>query len=68
MTPRMANELVIKLADILNLDEVLTFELLEAYFLTNDQTKKLLIYLETLDINISNGEAQMPQPNTILNM
>ena len=57
MTPRIANELVIKLAETLNLDEVLTFDLLESYFLTNDSTRKLLVYMITIDINITNAES-----------
>ena len=57
MTPRIANELVIKLSETLNLDEVLTFDLLESYFLTNDSTRKLLVYMITIDINITNAES-----------
>ena len=60
LTPRLANELVIKLAETLNLDEVLTFDLLESYFLTNESTRKLLVYMITIDINITNAESQIP--------
>lgn len=69
LTPRMANELVIKLAEALNLDEVLTFELLESYFLTNESTRKLLLYMITIDINITNAESQIPlQQNALQNL
>ncbi len=32
LSPRLANELVLKVSDRLNLDEMQTFDLLEAYF------------------------------------
>ncbi len=60
MTPNVAKELVLKLAETLNLDEVLTFELLESYFLTNESTRKLLVYMITIDDNITNAERQIP--------
>ena len=69
MTPRLANELVIKLAETLNLDELLTFDLLESYFLTNESTRKLLVYMITIDINITNAESQIPmQQNAMQNL
>lgn len=36
LSTRLANELVIKLCETLNLDELLAFELLETYFATSD--------------------------------
>ena len=60
LTPNVAKELVLKLAETLNLDEVLTFELLESYFLTNESTRKLLVYMITIDDNITNAERQIP--------
>ncbi len=69
MTPRLANELVIKLAETLNLEELLTFDLLESYFLTNESTRKLLVYMITIDINITNAESQIPmQQNAMQNL
>lgn len=69
VTPRLANELVIKLAETLNLDELLTFDLLESYFLTNESTRKLLVYMITIDINITNAESQIPmQQNAMQNL
>jgi hypothetical protein len=53
LSARMANELVVKLSETLNLDEILTFDLLESFFLTNETTRKTLIYLITIDQNIS---------------
>jgi hypothetical protein len=53
LSARMANELVVKLSETLNLDELLTFDLLESFFLTNETTRKTLIYLITIDQNIS---------------
>ena len=69
LTPRLANELVIKLADLLNLDELLTFDLLESYFLTNESTRKLLVYIITIDMNITAAESQLPiNQNVMQNM
>jgi len=49
----MREDLVIKLSQILNLDEMLTFDLLESYFSTNDTTRKLLVYIKTIEMNIT---------------
>jgi len=49
----MANDLVLKLSETLNLDELITFDLLEAYFSTNDSTRRILVYLKTIDMNIT---------------
>jgi hypothetical protein len=51
---------VIKLSERLNLDELLTFDLLESYFLTNDSTRKMLVYMITIDMNINSAESQIP--------
>jgi hypothetical protein len=51
---------VIKLSEKLNLDELLTFDLLESYFLTNDSTRKMLVYMITIDMNINSAESQIP--------
>ena len=56
VTPRMTEQLIIKLSTLLNLDEILTFDLLESFFMTNDQTRKTLIYLITIDQSINNIE------------
>jgi hypothetical protein len=52
----MAEELIVKLSTILNLDELLTFDLLESYFMINVETRQTLIYLITIDNNLSNIE------------
>ena len=52
--------MVIKLSEKLNLDELLTFDLLESYFLTNDSTRKMLVYMITIDMNINSAESQIP--------
>lgn len=57
LSTRLANELVIKLSDTLSLDEVLTFELLETYFASTDQTRKTFIYLITIDQQIFQAES-----------
>ncbi len=56
VTQRMAEELIVKLSTILNLDELLTFDLLESYFMINVETRQTLIYLITIDNNLSNIE------------
>jgi hypothetical protein len=61
LTLRMANDLVLKLSNLINLNEEQTFDLLESYFLSSDSTRKLLIYLVTIDLNITNAESQLPQ-------
>lgn len=57
----MAEELVVKLATVLNLDELLAFDLLESFFMTNDTTRRTLIYLITIDQNLLNLEQQIRQ-------
>lgn len=57
MTPRLSQDLVMKLSDILNLDEILTFDLLESYFSTNDTTRRLLVYIKTIEMNITQAES-----------
>jgi hypothetical protein len=60
---------VIKLSELLNLDELLTFDLLESYFLTNESTRKLLVYIITIDMNITSAESQIPmQQNAMQNL
>ena len=57
MAPRLAQDLVIKLSQILNLDEILTFDLLESYFSSNDTTRRLLVYIKTIEMNITQAES-----------
>lgn len=57
MTPRLAQDLVIKLSQILNLDEILTFDLLESYFSTNETTRRLMVYIKTIEMNITQAES-----------
>lgn len=45
----MANELVIRLSDTIKVDELITFEIVDSYFMTNDNTRKNLIYLRQID-------------------
>jgi hypothetical protein len=60
LTVRLANELVFKLSDTLNLDEVLSFDLLEGYFFSSDQGRRQFMYLITIDQNISKAEGEIP--------
>jgi hypothetical protein len=53
LAPRLSQDLVIKLSQILNLDEILTFDLLESYFSSNDTTRRLLVYIKTIEMNIT---------------
>jgi len=39
LSPSIREELVFRLSDQLNLDELLTFDLLDAYFITDEKTK-----------------------------
>jgi len=57
LAPRLAQDLVIKLSQILNLDEILTFDLLESYFSSNDTTRRLLVYIKTIEMNITQAES-----------
>jgi hypothetical protein len=57
LTPRLAQDLVIKLSQILNLDEILTFDLLESYFSTNETTRRLMVYIKTIEMNITQAES-----------
>ena len=57
MAPRLSQDLVIKLSQILNLDEILTFDLLESYFSSNDTTRRLLVYIKTIEMNITQAES-----------
>ena len=57
MTPRLAQDMVIKLSQILNLDEILTFDLLESYFSTNETTRRLMVYIKTIEMNITQAES-----------
>ena len=52
---------MVRLSTLLNLDELLTFDLLESFFMTNDTTRRTLIYLITIDQNLTNIENQIRQ-------
>ena len=69
LSPRLASELVIKVSERLNLDEVQTFDLLESYFSTNESTRKLLDYIFSTDQMITEAEQALPQNiNMLQNM
>ncbi len=52
LTVKVYNELLIKLSDMLNLDEILAFDLLDSYFVTDEKTKAQFSYLTTVDKNL----------------
>jgi hypothetical protein len=66
LTPRIAENLVVRLSTLLNLDELLTFDLLESFFMTNDTTRRTLIYLITIDQNLTNIENQIQQQGSTI--
>lgn len=54
LTQMIRDELVFRLSENLNLDEVLTFDLLDSYFLTDDKTKSQFSYLTTVEKSLQN--------------
>ena len=48
-----------RLSTLLNLDELLTFDLLESFFMTNETTRRTLIYLITIDQTLTDIEFQI---------
>ena len=56
LTPRLINQLILPLASSLNLDELIMFEILETFFFTDDSGRRILIYMVSIDQNISNTE------------
>lgn len=43
----------------INIDELQSFDILESYFVSTEKSRKLLVYLITLDQNLTMGESQL---------
>ncbi|CDW91447.1 UNKNOWN [Stylonychia lemnae] len=53
LSPLLCKTLVLRFSSSLNLDELLSFDLLDSYFLTNDQSKKQFSYINQVEQNIN---------------
>lgn len=49
MTPLLKEYLVFKISEDLNIDEVLTFDLLDSFFATDEKARTEFSYLRTLN-------------------